>query len=168
MKTIIGYLGRQEETEALVRELREVGLPAEDVELLDRESAVHRLLNLHPARSLGNAFALGAAIGAAIYLVGALLAAWCQCNLLGFELIFGVEAFLGGILAGGFVGGVMGGIVGFAQLERDTHLYVQGVRAGGVVVVVRSDEGHRMRALAAMRGFRLQGVKELERAPGPV
>lgn len=165
MDTLIGYLDPRLDPTSLLRRLEEAGTPRARVRLIRKEAAVRRLLDLDPVRALARATTLGALAGAGVYLAFALLAAWCQCRMFNLGLAYGVLAFAGGLLAGGLVGGVLGALLGFAQLEDRGHLFIQGIRAGGAVVVVRVDPHRVEDAGRALQAAGLQGVQILETSP---
>jgi MFS family permease len=162
MKTVIGYLEPGEAPEAALHSLEGAGIPGERVDVLGKEAQVRTLLDIDPARAIARAAGLGALAGVGVYFLFALLAAWCQCNLLNFALAYGIEAFAGGILAGGLIGGVLGGIWGLAQLEDRCHLYIQGVRIGGAVLVARAEPGAVSTVTRALERAGLQGVRTLQ------
>ncbi len=87
----------------------------------------------------------------AIYSVFGILAAWCECNLLGFDQPFGIMTLIGGVFAGGFVGGILGAIIGLGESEKDTHLYVQGARVGKKIFVLSTKLGDVEKAKISLR-----------------
>ncbi len=163
MSTVIGLISRGESPASLIDKLEMAGLPDEKIEVIHQVGGVQQLLGLHPNQVMANYVLLGAGVGVAVYFTAALLAAWCECNLIGFDLLYGVEAFLGGILAGAVVGGVMGGLIGLAKVEKDAHLYVQGVRIGGKMIAIQTENGETAGVMRLLDEASLQGVKILDR-----
>lgn len=47
----------------------------------------------------------------------------------------------GGALAGGATGGIVGALMDDGESEEDAHVYAEGVRRGGTLVSVRTDDG---------------------------
>jgi MFS family permease len=162
MNTIIGLLSREKNPTMLIQKLDEAGLPEQRVKVIQQVGGVLQLLGIHPNQVMTSYVILGAGIGAAVYFTSALLAAWCECNLFGFDLLYGIEAFLGGVLAGSLIGGVIGGLVGLAKVEKDAHLYVQGVRIGGKVIAIQTENGETARLMRLLDEASLQGVKILD------
>jgi hypothetical protein len=75
--------------------------------------------------------------------------------------VYGIFTVLGVLLAGAIVGGLLGCIVGVAEFEKDSHLYVQGARLGGRVIVVQASEEDAERVKRILEQENASGVKAL-------
>jgi hypothetical protein len=53
----------------------------------------------------------------------------------------------------------MGSVVGVGELEKDTHLYTQGVSRGGVLMVMQVSDELASRTMSTLRQARAVGVK---------
>ncbi len=161
MKFIIGLFGREAAIEPIISQLKQVGISDERIDIISSPSTVNKLLGCDSACVIKNYTLLGAAIGIGIYAVFGLVASMCECSLLQFGQEYGVGAFIGSLLAGTLVGGVIGVLVGVGEADKDTHLYVQGIRLGGKVISVQvdDDDSERVKHILAMENVR--GVKPL-------
>lgn len=159
MNTIIGLLPSQRDPISEVEKLVSRGVPEEDVYVLTQEKAIREILGCDPICTIKYYAIWGALIGVAIYSVFGILAAWCECNLLGFDQPNGLLTLVGGVLAGGFVGGVLGAIIGLGKSEENTHLYTQGARMGNKVLVLRTESGDVEKAKTILRQLGCIGVR---------
>jgi hypothetical protein len=159
MKTIIGLVGSSVDIAQPIHRLQDSGITDDRVSVISQEKAVRKLLGCEPSCVVMRYAAWGAAIGIAIYGIFAVFAALCQCGLMQYGRAYGIGTFLGGVLAGAFVGVVLGALVGMAEFEKDTHLYVQGVRMGDQVIVVQASETEIETVRAVLLQERASGVK---------
>jgi hypothetical protein len=161
MKPIIGLFRREVESSLSVNRLKEAGYAEEEISVLTQESAIRKLLGCEPTCVVSRYAAWGISFGIAIYAIFGMVAGWCQCNLLGFGQVYGFFTVLGVLLAGAIVGGLLGCIVGVAEFEKDSHLYVQGARLGGRVIVVQASEEDAERVKRILEQENASGVKAL-------
>lgn len=140
MNSIIGLFRSEAEVDPTIIRLKEAGIAEERISLTSNPKTISKLLGCNPTRMIKNYTILGAAIGIAIYAIFGVVAALCQCNLMQYGQEYGIGAFLGAVLAGTFVGSFIGILVGMGEAEKDTHLYVQGIRLGGKVISVQIPE----------------------------
>ncbi len=161
MKDVIGLFDPETEISVPLQQLRQAGFSENHIGVIASPKAVNQLLDCKPVRVITYYAAWGAGIGASIYAIFAVFAGWCQCNLLQYGQAYGVGTFLGGILAGTFVGGLIGTLVGAAESEKETHLYVQGVRMGGTVLHVEVNESEAARATAIFQAEYARGIKTI-------
>lgn len=135
-----------------VRELMDRGFPRDDISLManDASGEYSRTLNQNKQAESSDAAGVGAGVGAAIGGVGGLLVG---LGALGIPVIGPVIAAgplaaalsaLVGAGAGAVVGGVTGGLVGAlvdVGIPKDTaQYYLEGVRRGGTLVILRSQD----------------------------
>jgi len=161
MRSIIGLLKGESDVTRSTQRLKEAGLPEDRISVFTQENAIRKILGCEPTCVVSRYAVWGASIGIAVYALFALFAGLCQCNLLHFGQAFGFGTFLGGILAGTIVGGGLGALVGAAEFEQDSHLYVQGARMGGRVIVIQASEADADRVKLILEQEKALGVKAL-------
>jgi hypothetical protein len=161
MKSVIGMFQREVDISLSIKRLKEAGFSDGNISTLTKESTIRKLLGCEPTSVVSRYIAWGASFGIAIYGIFGLFAGWCQCNLHGFGRAYGIGAFLGAVLVGAFVGGILGSIVGVAEFEKDSHLYIQGARRGGKVIIVQAGEKDTERAKLILEQENASGVKTL-------
>ncbi len=144
MRTITALYDDYADASRAVSALEEAGIPSSDISIVanntDRQYG--------DDATTGEAVTAGAGVGAAVGGVGGLLTG------LGLMAIPGVGPVVAagwlattaaGGVAGAAVGGAAAGIVaGLTESgvpERDAHVYAEGVRRGGAMVVAKVDEG---------------------------
>jgi len=137
MNSIIGLINRDMTVDPTLVQLKEAGIADERISVLSSPKAINSLIGCDPACVIVNYSVWGAAIGIGIYAVFGIAAALCQCVRMQFGIGYGIGAFIGAVLAGTLVGGVIGLLTGAAEAEKDTHLYLQGVRTGGKVISIQ-------------------------------
>ena len=161
MVSVIGLFWRGVDVDGPIQELKAGDIPQEGIHLETSDNAVLKLLGKKPYQVIKKYAVWGAFAGMVTYALFALLAGWCECNLFYFKQIIGIGALLGGILAGIFVGGFIGVLIGAGESERDTHLYVQGVRTGGKLLVIDVNEDQAERVMSILKEQNAHGVKAL-------
>ena len=157
-QTITALFDRYEDASAAVTKLEAAGVPHSDISLVSnnegdrhaglvgRRSDDHRETKDNAETGVGTGATLGTVAGGAVGLltglgllaipgVGPVVAAgWLVTTLTGAGI-------------GAATGGLIGGLTGAGVSEADAHTYSEGVRRGGTLVTVRTDE---MRAPTAM------------------
>ncbi|PTM93597.1 general stress protein [Mycoplana dimorpha] len=145
MRTVTGLFDSYDDAHRAVSELETAGVPSSDISIVshagDRDRDGDDSLAAEGAGT-------GAGIGAVAGGTGGLLAG------LGIMAIPGVgpvvaagwlAATAAGAVAGAIAGGAAGGLVGAMMRagvpEEDAHVYAEGVRRGGTMVVAKVDEG---------------------------
>jgi len=164
MQSMIGLLSDDSAVHPAVERLQSSGVAQERIHLLSDQASINKLLQCDPACMIKNYAFWGAAIGIGTYAIFGLAAALCQCDLMHYGQEYGIGTIVGAILVGAFVGGIIGLFVGVAESEKDSHLYVQGVRFGGRVisVQVRDEEVERVRQILTMEN--VHGLKIIQGA----
>ena len=168
MYPVIALFWREVDTTQAVNRLKKAGFVEDKIGVFTQESAIRSLLDCKPSEVVPKYAAWGAFFGIIIYGIFGLVAGWCQCNWFSFEQMYGIGAFLGIILGGVFVGGLLGCIAGIAESEEDSHLYIQGIRMGGNVIVVQANEEDIERAISILEQEKASGVKSLEGKEGHI
>jgi hypothetical protein len=161
MNSIIGLIRWNASVSPAVERVKEAGVADEQIQTISNPNIINNLLRCDPACVIRNYAVWGITIGFSVYAIFGIAAALCQCNILEYGREFGVGAFFGAILTGTFIGGIIGILVGAGEAEKDTHLYVQGVRLGGTVisVQVQDEDVERVKNILIMEN--VSGVKVL-------
>jgi hypothetical protein len=138
MRTISGLYDTYEQASSAVEALEDAGISSNDISVVAA----------HGDQGSGNAgdadgTAEGAGVGAALGGVGGLLAGVGAFAIPGIGPVVGagwLAAMLVGAAAGGVAGGLLGSLTDAGIDERDAHVYAEGVRRGGTLVIARVDE----------------------------
>ena len=162
MSSIIGLFRSEAVIDSTINRLKEAGIAEEKISLMSNPKTISKLLGCDPTCVIKNYTIWGVAIGIAIYAIFGVVAALCQCNLMQYGQEYGISAFLGAVLAGMFVGGFIGILVGVGEAEKDTHLYVQGIRLGGKVISIQIPEVDVERVKHILTMENVLGVKVLQ------
>ena len=142
MKTISGLFDSHAEARTAVDALEEAGVPSEDISIIGP----------HGEESASGA-AAGAGVGAALGGAGGLLAGLGAFAIPGIGPVLGagwLAATLMGAAAGGLAGGLIGSLTDAGIDERDAHVYAEGIKRGGHMVVARVDENEADAAAAIL------------------
>jgi hypothetical protein len=140
MPTIIGLISNEQKTKRELNLLYNAGFAENDIQVITLDREVEKLLN-HEKYSIIATYAVwGAILIGVIYTGFALVAAWCDCNLLNFSYKTSFIIIPLGVLIGGFIGGFLGLISGIAEYENEITPYTQGVRMGEKVIAVQVNE----------------------------
>ncbi|RUU65256.1 hypothetical protein EOD03_37020, partial [Mesorhizobium sp. M7A.T.Ca.TU.009.01.1.2] len=141
MKTVTGLFDNYDQARDAVGELEATGVPHDDISIVASNSS-GRLTG--EASEAGEDAAAGAGVGAVIGGAGGLLTG------LGLMAIPGVGPVVaagwlaatavgavGGAVVGGAAGGIIGAMTESGVPENDAHVYAEGVRRGGTMVIAR-------------------------------
>ncbi|GCA53655.1 hypothetical protein KGO5_06126 [Sinorhizobium sp. KGO-5] len=144
MRTVAGLFDDYGEARGAVSDLEAAGFPSEDISIVANNAGDRYSGDGSGAASGAGAGAgLGAVGGGTLGLltglglmaipgVGPVVAAgWLASTAAGAAA---------GALAGGAAGGIIGSLTDSGIEEEDAHLYAEGVRRGGALVVVRTEE----------------------------
>lgn len=147
------YDSRSDALEA-VHELERMGIPTDDVSIIasNRDSWYDANRASDGDRDkggdVGGGIAKGAAAGGVIGAGAGLLAGLGALAIPGIGPVVAagwLASTLTGAAAGAVAGGALGGLVGALTEagvpEEEAHIYSEGVRRGGTLLVVRADEG---------------------------
>jgi hypothetical protein len=144
-KTVVGILDSYQEAELVIRDLLDSGFKQDEISFAARESEEPLPRGVSPDQSIGvepykvERAAAGATLGGVTGLVIGLITV----------AIPGIGPLaaagpVGTALAGGGIGFAAGGIIGFLTgagvSEEEAGYYVEAVRRGGVLVMVRAEE----------------------------
>jgi hypothetical protein len=158
MKTIVGLFEQPEAAEHTVAVFERSGFASASVQTVGSVRALWQHLGCTPAKIVATDFGIGAAIGIALYSFFGLLVAVGEVAM-GFGQTIAIGALLVFVGLGVFVGGVLGAMFGLANAEQETRLYLNGIRSGGMLFVVRTADEHVQRAVDLLHEANAEGVK---------
>lgn len=150
MRTVTGLFESYDDASRAVSQLETTGVPSSDISIVSHESS--RSTTEHDTNAAEGA-GTGAGLGAVAGGAGGLLAG------LGMLAIPGVGPVVAagwlaataagaaaGAVAGGAAGGIIGAMIESGVSEEDAHLYAEGLRRGGTMVVAKVDESRILEA----------------------
>lgn len=148
MQTVTGLFDTHTEAHAAVTDLEKAGVPTDNISIIGRSER---------ETEADEGAAAGAGLGVLAGGAGGLLAG------LGFIAIPGIgpvvaagwlTAMAAGAATGGVAGSLIGALIGAGIPEEEATLYEEGVRRGGVLVAVRTNETDEVtvRSLLVSRG----------------
>ena len=140
MRTVSALFDTYDEVAAAVDGLADMGVPSSEIAVVSQ------------GRDARTKISEGAGLGVAIGGVGGLLAGLGIFAVPGLGSVLGVGwliPVLIGAAAGGVAGGIIGSLANAGIDERDAHVYAEGMRRGGTLVVARvhDDEAGRANAI---------------------
>lgn len=144
-KTIVGLYEDTSTAQSVVRELTGHGFRREDISLVanDTSGELGRGLPQQEAEGVSGGAATGAGVGAVLGGLGGLLVGLGALAIPGIGPIIAagpIAAALAGAGIGAVTGGLIGALVDAGIPEEEAHLYDEGVRRGGILVMVNSSE----------------------------
>jgi hypothetical protein len=163
MKAVMALLSPGDDVERAVAEMQAEGFSAEQICVLENERAIWERIDCSTRSSEVRDATIGAGLVGLIYAVfgvaaaisgigNSMPAAWSA----GSAVVF--------LLIGLGLGAFWGAFVGRAEAEKDTHLYLEGVRRGQVLVLVWAGESQGLQAMQILRQTHGLGVRTCERA----
>jgi hypothetical protein len=158
MKTIIGLFERPERAEEMVAVLDKAGFAAENLMLLNRTEVLWHVLGCRPGKILARDFSIGAMLEIALYTFFALAVAVSEVAA-GFPSQVALVVMVLFAALGILVGGLLGVIFGYGDAEEESRLYVQGLRQGGMVVVVQAEGEQVAQTIDLLCQRNAEGVK---------
>lgn len=139
MKTVIGLFQDRMELNKAISQLDPEDFPNDQVRVLEKPSQVRKYVDCSCRRSVLMNTAGGAAFVGAIFAVIGLVLGVCQSvGGMPTGMCIGVMVVLTAL--GALVGGILGAIIGWAEVDRDTFLYLDGLRKGHKLMLVRAEE----------------------------
>ena len=132
MKTISGLFDTRDEAGNAVDALNDAGIASDDISVIGPDGETD-----------ASGLAEGAGIGAAVGGVGGLLAGLGAFAIPGIGPVVGagwLATTLAGMAAGGLAGGLVGSLTDAGLNDRDAHVYAEGIKRGGTMVVARVDD----------------------------
>jgi uncharacterized protein (TIGR02271 family) len=151
-KTVIGLFDRMDEARQVVQELIDHGFPRDDISLVSRQDQDGEYVTERGGeRTSGTA--IGAGAGAALGGIGGLLVGLGALAIPGIGPVIAAGPLvtaLVGVGIGAAAGGLLGALTDLGVPEEEAHYYAEGVRRGGVLLVVDTDDQRADRAAEIM------------------
>lgn len=153
-KTVVGLFDRFEDAQAAVTDLVSLGIPREEISIARQQTSTTGTTSTTTTtadtdrHSVGSGIGAGAATGAV--LGGA--AALALTLIPGMQILAAgpIAAMLAGAGVGAAAGGLVGGLVNAGVPEDEAEHYSEGVRRGGTLVTLRTDDARADRAADIM------------------
>lgn len=161
MGTVIGLFPSDQNLSENFKRVEEAGFTRDSMRVVTKERSIKWLLGCEPNRIVAKYASLGALIGVFVYGFFIMVAAWCDCTTYSISQIIVSEIVLAVILVGVIVGGIIGVYIGFAEYEKDTYLYTQGIDLGDKVFVLQTDAKHADEAMEILSQIGCRGVRML-------
>jgi stress response protein YsnF len=155
-KTVVGLMDNMGEAQDVVRDLVSSGFDRESISLMTRtdEGADYRREGEDRTSGTGSGAAAGAGTGAVIGGLAGLVVGLTGLAIPGIGWVAAagpLAATLAGAGVGAVAGGIIGALVNMGVPEEDAHYYAEGVRRGGILVTVSTDDAKAERAADVMR-----------------
>lgn len=147
MRTAIGLFLERESAEDAIDALDEAGFGPDEVSVLARREVVEDIVDDERGESAMESASVGALGGTALGGLVGLIAGASALVVpgIGPALAFGTWATVLGTTAAGAgigaaYGGIVGALIGFGVAEEQTHIYVEGVQQGGILLLVQPED----------------------------
>ncbi|MDP9839931.1 hypothetical protein J2T09_004711 [Neorhizobium huautlense] len=159
MRTISGLYDSYDDARSAVKALEDAGVPSDHISIISNKDGKEDIEGQgnNAAEGAGTGAGVGAVAGGAGGLltglgmmaipgVGPVVAAgWLAATAVG---------AVAGAVAGGAVGGIVGAMIESGVKEEDAHVYAEGIRRGGSVVVVKVEDDKVAASEAILRSSR--------------
>lgn len=139
-KSVIGLFDSMSEAREAVQELLHSGFRKDDISLISRENGEY-VTERGEDRTSGAA--MGAGAGAAVGGLGGLLVGLSALAIPGVGPVIAagpLATTLAGAGVGAAAGGILGALTDLGVPEQEAHYYAEGVRRGGALVSVETDD----------------------------
>ena len=137
---------------AAVRDLEAAGFVRDEVSIIGQDRTVDST-PVEDGADAGTGAAVGASVGGVLGGGAGLLAGIGAVAIPGIGPLVAagwLAAMLAGVGAGAAAGGLLGSLTGAGVDEREAHVYAEGVRRGGSIVTIRTDQSRMGRAADIM------------------
>lgn len=149
-KTVIGLFDSMSEAREVVQELIDSGFQRDDISIVSRQDDKY-VTERGDDRTSGAA--MGAGAGAAVGGMGGLLVGLSALAIPGVGPVIAagpLATTLAGAVLGAAAGGILGALTDLGVPEEEAHYYAEGVRRGGALVSVETDDHMADRAAEIM------------------
>lgn len=167
MKTIVGLYDDIATARRVVEELATAGFERGDISLVANNQMTGTTATAGSTSTDGEAMAEGAAggalVGGALGGLGGLLLGLGALAIPGIGPVVAAGPIVAGLTGAGIgaaVGGLAGALINWGVPEQEAEFYAEGVRRGGTLVAVKSDDSDVNEALAIMNRFGPVDVRE--------
>ncbi len=159
MKTIVGLFENYTDADRAVSDLQASGFTRDQISVAARDASVQDRLvgDTNSERAIGDSAGAGAVGGAVLGGLGGLLVGIGALAIPGIgpvitagTLATALGTTAAGAGLGAAAGGLIGALVGMGIPEEDAHFYAEGVKRGGVLVTVQSEDNRANEALSIM------------------
>lgn len=161
MRTVVALYDRFEDAQQAVRALRDAGYEQNDINMVARDASGDYSRYLESDREgareqVKDGAATGAGIGAVLGGLGGLLLGLGALAIPGIGPVIAagpIVTTLAGAGVGAVAGGLVGALVDMGIPEEHANLYAEGIRRGGTLVVVRTQDNQAEQARMLLNRF---------------
>lgn len=160
MRTVVGLYDRFDDAQNVVQALRQAGFRSEDISLVasDQKGEYKRYFEggEGKAEDIAEGAAAGAGVGAVLGGLGGLLVGLGALAIPGIGPVLAagpIASALAGAGLGAVAGGIVGALTDLGIPEDQANRYAEGIRRGGTLVVVRSEDHLADQAVQVMNRF---------------
>lgn len=161
MRTVIGLFPSRQDVSEESKRIEEAGFSKDNMRVITKERSIKCLLGCEPNSIVAKYASWGALLGILVYGIFILVAAWCDCTIYPISQLIAFEIVLFGILAGTIIGVILGAFIGWAEYEKDIHLYTQGINYGEKVFVLQTETDNVKKAMETLSQIGCLGVRML-------
>ncbi len=160
MKNVVGLYQQFEDAQQVVRALNDAGFPAENINLIasDSKGEYSRYLegDMGQKEDVSGGAAKGAGVGAVLGGLGGLLLGLGALAIPGIGPVIAagpIAATLAGAGVGAVAGGLVGALVDLGVPEEHANAYAEGIKQGGTLVTVQTDNSRAQEATRILNRF---------------
>jgi hypothetical protein len=153
MKTIIGLFEREHQADLAIRELERAGFNENHLGVIAPNTIAQRV-DLEEDKQEGTIqtdHKLGPAGGAAVGGLTGLLAGLTALAVPGIGPVLAAGMIAASTGLGATAGGLLGALTSTSITEEDAHAYAEGLKRGGILVVVNADDQHEAEVKSLLR-----------------
>lgn len=138
MKTVVGLFHDKAGAKQALNALTKEGFAQEQIGVLAKEADLQHILAANQDQTWVQDAAKGGSQRAAVGGLAGLLVGISTVAIPGIGLL----AAAGLAVSGAILGGLTNAFIGLAMSEQESHFYTLGLRRGGILVTVQTDEEH--------------------------
>jgi stress response protein YsnF len=183
MKTVIGLYDKRDDAHKVIQALVDAGFPRDKISMAaqseddenidlqrggktrpyDADKDRDRKRTREAGNEAGEGAAVGGGVGAILGGIGGLLVGLGTLVIPGLGVIAAAGPLAGalaGALAGGAAGGIVGALIGLGIPEEEAVVYEEGVRRGGTLVVLQTEDNRVNEAQSIMERYNPVNIEE--------